>query len=425
MTNAVLTLNAGSSSIKFTLFEVEGPNRLSVASSGEVEAIGSAPHFAARAPGGAVLAEQSWPNPEQTFQSLVERVIRWAEADLGGDTLIAVGHRVVHGGPDHSRPERVTPDLLAALNHLTPLAPLHLPHNIAPIRAIAAARPELPQVVCFDTAFHHTMPAVATRFALPREYEAAGIRRYGFHGLSYEYVARQLRAVAPDLAKGLVIAAHLGNGASLCAMRQSRSIDTTMGFSALDGLVMGTRCGNLDPGVILYLEQERGLTARQVEDVLYLRSGLFGVSGGIASDMRVLLASPERHAKEAIELFVFRIAREIGALTSSLGGLDGLVFTGGIGEHAPAIREKICARLGWLGVALDPDTNARNAAMVSLPRSRICVRVIPTDEQLMIARHTLKTIGDDIPRGLRRAGPPTAPGGRFDLRSSKESRRAQ
>ena len=267
-------------------------------------------------------------------------MIGWAEGHLGADRLIAVGHRVVHGGPDHYRPERATAALLDALDRLTPLAPLHEPHNIAPIRAIAAARPNLLQVACFDTAFHHTMPKVATRFALPREYEQAGVRRYGFHGLSYEYIAGRLREIAPELAKGRVIAAHLGNGASLCAMLDGQSVDTTMGFTALDGLVMGTRSGNLDPGVILYLEQERGLSAKQVETLLYEQSGLLGVSGGLASDMRTLLASDDPHAKEAIELFVYRIAREIGALTSSLGGLDGLVFTAGIGEHAPEIREK-------------------------------------------------------------------------------------
>ena len=392
MTDAVLTLNAGSSSIKFSLFEVDGSFSLRFVSRGEVEGIDSAPHFIVRDTADTVLAEQSWPDPHQSFQSLLEKVINWAETHLGGDRLMAVGHRVVHGGPDHYRSERVTPDLLTALDRLTPLAPLHEPHNIAPIRAIAVARPKLPQVACFDTAFHHTMPTVATRFALPRAYEHAGVRRYGFHGLSYEYIAGRLRDVAPELAKGRVIAAHLGNGASLCALRAGSSVDTTMGFTALDGLVMGTRSGNLDPGVILYLEEERGLTAKQVETLLYRQSGLLGVSGGIASDMRTLLASTDLHAKEAIELFVFRIAREIGALTSSLGGLDGLVFTAGIGEHAPAIREMVCARLGWLGVAFDREANRQNAALISTPQSRIAVRIVPTDEEVMLARHTVDTI---------------------------------
>jgi acetate kinase len=362
-------------------------------SQGEVEGIGSAPHFTVRDKAGAIVAEQRWPDPRQTFESLLETVIGWTETHLGADRLVGVGHRVVHGGPDHHRPELATPDLLAALDRLTPLAPLHEPHSIAPIRAIAAARPALPQVACFDTAFHHTMPAVATRFALPREYEKAGVRRYGFHGLSYEYIAGRLREVSPDVANGRVIAAHLGNGASLCAMRDGRSIDTTMGLTALDGLVMGTRSGNLDPGVILYLEQERGLTTKQIETLLYQKSGLLGVSGGIASDMRTLLDSHAISAKEAVELFVYRITREIGALTASLGGLDGLVFSAGIGEHAPAIRDMVCARLGWLGVTLDRAANRQaKPALISAAGSRVEVRVIPTDEETMIARHTLDLI---------------------------------
>ena len=389
MADAVLALNAGSSSIKFSLFEVCEKNGLRLASRGEVEEINSAPFFFARDPAGIALAEQKW--PKQTFRALMDKVIGWAEGHLGADNLIAVGHRVVHGGPDHNRSERVTPELLAELDKLTPLAPLHEPHNLAPIRAVAAARPDLPQVACFDTAFHHTMPAVAMRFALPRAYEAEGVRRYGFHGLSYEYLSRRLRELAPALAKGRVIAAHLGNGASLCAMHDGRSIDTTMGFTALDGLVMGTRCGNLDPGVILYLEQQRGLAAKDVEDLLYRKSGLLGVSG-IASDMRALLASGDARAKEAIELFVFRIAREIGALTSSLGGLDAIVFSAGIGEHAPEIRAMVCSRLEWIGVALDADANGRNAAVISTGSSRVAVWVIPTDEEAMIARHVLETI---------------------------------
>jgi acetate kinase len=389
MADAVLTLNAGSSSIKFSLFELDAAFALPLILQGEVEGIGSAPRFWARDNAGKILAEQNWPDPRQAFESLLETVIGWTESHLSADRLIAVGHRVVHGGPDHYRPELVTPELLVELDRLTPLAPLHEPHNVAPIRAIAAARPTLLQIACFNTAFHHTLPAVATRFALPRKYENAGVRRYGFHGLSYEYIAGRLREVAPDLATGSVIAAHLGNGASLCAMHDGRSVDTTMGFTALDGLVMGTRSGSLDPGVILYLEQECGLTAKQVEELLYEQSGLLGVSGGIASDMRILLESHAVQAKEAVELFAFRIAREVGALTSSLGGLDGLVFSAGIGEHAPAIREMVCARLGWLGVELDQAANLQpKPALISTPASRIDVRVIPTDEEKMIARHT-------------------------------------
>jgi acetate kinase len=392
MTGTILTINAGSSSIKFSLFEIAGTGGLRLVSHGGVEGIGSAPHFVARDPAGKLLTERNWPEPKQKFAALLDAVLQWGESHLGADRLIAVGHRVVHGGAAHDRPERVTPELLAALDRLTPLAPLHEPHNLAPIRAIAAARPSLPQVACFDTAFHHKMPAVATRFALPRDYEAAGVRRYGFHGLSYEYIAGRLREIAPELASGRVIAAHLGNGASLCALRDGRSIDTTMGLTALDGLVMGTRCGNLDPGVMLYLMEERGMSAKEIEDLLYRRSGLLGVSGGVASDMRTLLASKDQRAKEAIELFVYRLAREVGALTSALGGLDGLVFTAGIGEHSPEIRALVCARLDWLGVALDSDANRRGEGVIGAAGSRVAVRVVATDEEAMIAHHTLAAI---------------------------------
>lgn len=391
MSRAILVLNAGSSSIKFAIFEVDDSACLRARLLGKVDAIHSAPRLTARDPHGAISANEDWSQAGQSVDALMEKVITWIEAQLGDDQLMAVGHRFVHGGARHFRPERVTAQLLADLDRLVPLAPLHQPHNIAAARAIAAMRPDLPQVACFDTAFHRSMPIVATRFALPREYEDTGVRRYGFHGISYEYIATKLREVSPALAKGRVIAAHLGNGASMCAMHDGQSMDTTMGFTALDGLVMGTRCGNIDPGVILYLQQERGLTATQVGDLLYRQSGLLGVSGGVA-DMRELLASDNPRAQEAIELFVFRAAREIGALTSSLGGLDGLVFTAGIGEHAPAIRAGICARLAWLGVQLDDDANSSNEALISLPQSRVEVRMIPTDEESMIARHTRDTL---------------------------------
>jgi acetate kinase len=343
-------------------------------------------------PDGQSLADRAWPGARPDFSALLTTVLEWIDEHLGCDQLIAVGHRVVHGGSRYDRPELVTPALLDALDALAPLAPLHQPHNIAPIRAIAAARPHLPQVACFDTAFHHGMPYVATRFALPLDIEAMGVRRYGFHGLSYDYIARRLRGLAPKLASGRVIAAHLGNGASLCALDNGRGIDTTMGFTALDGLMMGTRCGNLDPGVILYLEQARGLSPSEIEDLLYRKSGLLGVSGGIGSDMRTLLDSPDPRAAAAIELFVFRIAREIGALTASLGGLDGIVFTAGIGEHAPRIRAAIAARLGWLGAVLAEAANNRGAAVISMPESAIELRVIPTDEEDMIARQSLEVL---------------------------------
>lgn len=391
MGDVILTLNAGSSSLKFSLFETRPNHELLLASEGQVEGIGIAPHFFTKATNGTMLDDRRWPAAGPDYNALIGEVISFAESHLDGDKLIAVGHRVVHGGPDHDRPQRVTADLLRALDKLTPLAPLHEPHNVAPMRAIAKARPDLPQVACFDTAFHHGMPVVATRFALPRQYEAEGVRRYGFHGLSYEYISGRLREVAPGLAQGRVIAAHLGNGASLCAMLDGRSMDTTMGFTALDGLVMGTRSGNLDPGVILYLEQQHGMTAEAVEKLLYNESGLLGISG-ISSDMRALLASTDSRARDAIDLFVFRIVREVGSLAASLGGLDGVVFTAGIGEHAPEIRAKVASRLGWLGAILDEPANARGDLLISKPESRVGLYVVPTSEETMIARHTLDTV---------------------------------
>ena len=384
MTGSILTLNAGSSSLKFALFDGA---TLTAAVRGEVEGLGAAPHLLARDAGGAVLAEQRWPaGQEDPFATVLGALLAFADAHLGSGGLAAVGHRVVHGGADHVAPECVTPGLLAALDGLTPLDPLHMLHNIAPMRAVAAARPGLPQVACFDTAFHHTLPPVARMFALPRAVADAGVRRYGFHGLSYEYIASCLPAVSPRLASGRVIVAHLGAGASLCALQAGRSIETTTGFSALDGLVMATRCGSLDPGVILYLGQQgHGFT--DIEDMLYRRSGLLGVSG-LSSDVRVLLASSDPHAREALELFSYRIAAQAGALASALGGLDGLVFTAGVGEHAAPVRAAVCARLAWLGVRLDANANAGGAGLVSLPDSPVEVRVIPTDEEAMIARHT-------------------------------------
>lgn len=395
MSDAVLTLNAGSSSLKFALFEIGGD--LQSVAQGQVEGIGSAPHLIVKDPQGKMLAEHRWPDGaalgHETFLATLFEVV----ADhLGADRLIAIGHRVVHGGATFSRPVRVDDQVLAQLQALCPLAPLHQPHNLAAIRAAQAVRPGLPQIACFDTAFHHGHAEVVTRFALPRAWHDQGVRRYGFHGLSYEFVAGALRQRDPGLAAGRVIIAHLGNGASLCALQDGRSIDTTMGFTALDGLMMGTRCGSLDPGVLLYLEQQAGLSPDAVQTLLYEQSGLLGVSG-LSSDMRVLLASPEPAAKEAIDLFTFRIAREIGALTASLGGLDGIVFTAGIGENAPAIRAAIADRLAWTGIALDAEANAHGAGAISAPASRLKAWVIPTNEEAMIARHTADLVAEDAP----------------------------
>jgi len=387
MPKAILTLNAGSSSIKFALYEY-APGRQRLVSRGAIEGIGTAPSFTARAPGGTVLEDYRWAAGMQLgHEDLLKSLLTWVTTHLGQESLVAVGHRIVHGGSGFHRPTRIDDSALAALERLVPLAPLHQPHNIAAVRAISSLRPDLLQVACFDTAFHHDMPLVATRLALPRTYAEEGVRRYGFHGLSYEYLIARLRELSPDLADGRVVAAHLGNGASLCAMRNGRSIDTSMGFTALDGLVMGTRCGSIDPGALLYLQQVHDLRAVDVEYMLYHESGLLGVSG-ISSDMRILQASEDPRAREAIELFVYRLVKELGALTSALGGLDALIFSAGIGEHMASVRAAVCERLAWLGIECDAVANARHDTLISTSRSLVRVFVIATDEEAMIAAHT-------------------------------------
>ncbi|MBV8535824.1 MAG: acetate/propionate family kinase, partial [Alphaproteobacteria bacterium] len=386
-------INAGSSSIKFSIYRFESGRPAALQCKGQVEGIGSAPHLAARDAAGKSIADRRWPagaavSHEETFKAIGDLI----REHTGGETPIAVGHRFVHGGSRFSGPVRIDANVLAELEALCPLAPLHQPHHLAAVRAAAAVAPGLPQIACFDTAFHYGMPDTSRRFALPRELHDAGVRRYGFHGLSYDYIASALRARAPAVAAGSVIAAHLGAGASLCAMAGGQSVDTTMGFTALDGLPMATRCGALDPGVVLYLLQARGMTADAIEKLLYKNSGLLGVSG-LSGDMRELLASTDPRAKQAVELFVHRIAREIGALAASLGGLDGLVFTAGIGEHAPEIRRRVCEKSAWLGIALDAEANARNAERISAADSRVSVWAIPTDEELTIVRQTIAVLG--------------------------------
>ncbi len=391
MTGTILTLNAGSSSLKFALFDAAGPLALSASMRGEIEDLQAAPYMIARGADGAVIAERHWPAElPDLFDVVLRALLAFAEALPGARSLAAVGHRVVHGGADHIAPERVTPALMCALHALIPLDPLHMPHCLAPIAAVSAARPDLVQVVCFDTAFHSTMPPVAKHLALPRALSEAGVRRYGFHGLSYDYIAGRLPAVSPRLAQGRVITAHLGAGASLCAMQAGRSIETTMGFSVLDGLMMATRCGSVDAGVLLYLARQ-GRSVPEIEDMLYRRSGLLGVSG-ISGDVRVLLASPDVRAAEALDLFSYRIAAAIGALTAALGGLDGIIFTAGIGEHAAPVRAAVCQRLAWLGVVIDAEANEvganeAGAGLISRPDSPIEVRIIPTDEEVIIAHH--------------------------------------
>ena len=395
MTDAVLTLNAGSSSLKFALYEIAGED-LALAFHGQVDAIGRSPHLTARDNAGAVLMEHRWTDGAQfNHETFLGPVFAFADAHLGADRLLAIGHRIVHGGAAFSQPVKIDAAVLAQLDALCPLAPLHQPHNLAAVRAAQAARQGLPQVACFDTAFHHGHAGIVTRLALPRVWHDRGVRRYGFHGLSYEFVSARLRVLDPALAAGRVIIAHLGNGASLCAVRGGRSIDTTMGFTALDGLMMGTRCGALDPGAVLYLQQYGAMTPEIVQTLLYEQSGLLGVSG-LSSDMRVLLASDDPRAKEAIDLFCFRIAREAGALMASMDGFDGLVFTAGIGENAPKIRAAVAERLAWTGLVLDADANACSAGVISSPASRITARVIRTDEEAMIARHTVDIIAGEL-----------------------------
>jgi acetate kinase len=391
MSGAILTLNAGSSSLKFALFD-DDTNRAETMR-GEITNLDTAPEFSARNASGKIVAARRFAAGTH-LEDLVGHLLKCAEHRLAGGRLVAVGHRVVHGGQNHSAPALVTPALLQDLDRLTPLEPLHMPLNLAPIRSIAALRSGMTQVACFDTAFHHTLPMVARNFALPRALTDEGVRRYGFHGLSYEYISGQLQTGFPALAAGRVIAAHLGAGASLCALAAGVSIATTTGFSALEGLIMATRCGRLDPGILLYLGAQ-GKSFLDIEDILYHRSGLAGVSG-ISGDVRVLLASTDAHARQALDLFTYNTACEIGGLAVALGGLDGLVFTAGIGAHAPAIRAAICARLTWLNALLDPAANAANAPLISLPASRVEIRVIATNEEAMIARHTQTLRGVDL-----------------------------
>jgi len=383
MADAILTLNCGSSSIKFALFEKADPLRR--IAHGQIEGLGTAPHFQAFDTSGALLTENRWQSG--THETFFRALLSWIEQHLGNDRLVATGHRIVHGGDEFIAPCVLTQPVLVKLKELERLAPLHQPHNLAAVKAVARLRPDLAQVGCFDTAFHQTMTPVVRRYGLPRDLEHTGIRRYGFHGLSYEFIASQLKELAPQCADGRILIAHLGNGASLCALHNGRSADTSMGFSTLDGLLMGTRCGALDPGVVLYLLRQ-GLNASALEDLLYLRSGLLGVSG-ISSDMRTLLGSDDPRAIEAIDLFVFRAAREAAALAMTMGGIDGVVFTAGIGEKSAKIRRRVCEQLSWLGLSLDGEANTRNSFEINASSSRIKAWVIPTDEELVIARHAI------------------------------------
>jgi acetate kinase len=381
-------INAGSSSLKFSFYE--GERRILT---GQVDGIGARPSASATGPDGEkIMPPDLGAKPPTVPSEVLPAILPWAREQLGGRRLAAVGHRVVHGGLRYSRPARVTPELLAELEALVPLAPLHEPYNLAPIKLAMTLNPELPQVACFDTAFHRTAPEVDQAFALPYAFFEEGIRRYGFHGLSYEYIASVLPERAPEIANGRVVVAHLGNGCSACAMRDRVSVATTMGFTALDGLPMGTRCGELDAGVVLYLIQQKGMSPDDLVDLLYKRSGMLGLSG-VSSDFRELLASDNPRARFAVDLFCNRVARHIASLAAALGGLDGIVFTAGVGENAAPVRSAICRACGWLGLELDEAANSRHQTRISTPTSRVAAYVIKTDENLMIARHARALVG--------------------------------
>jgi acetate kinase len=392
MTEAIVVLNAGSSSLKFSVYAVDG-KRLNPVVRGQIEGIGTSPRFKAKDAEGKVLAEIAPPPTEgkfgqhEAFDFLLDWLLQHYQSAM---KVIGVGHRVVHGGTDFTAPTLIDPDVLAKLEKLIPLVPLHQPHNLAAIKAVMKLRPQLPQVACFDTSFHQGRARVTERLGLPDAMFQAGLRRWGFHGLSYESIAARFRTIAPQAAAGRVIAAHLGSGASLCAMKGARCVDTTMSFSVLDGIPMGTRCGALDPGVILYLLNE-GWTAPRLEELLYKKSGLLGISG-VSNDVRDLLDSTDPRAAEAIDYFVYRIIREIGSLTAALGGLDALIFTAGVGENSALIRRRVCAGLAWLNIDIDVDANERNRQCITPPGKSPSVWVIPTDEEGVIAAHTVAVV---------------------------------
>jgi len=386
MTNAVAVLNAGSSSLKFSLYAADA--ELALLARGQAESLFTSPRFVAKDGQGTVIDERSWGEGAKLgHEGALDHLIGVLRTQFSQYRLGAVGHRVVHGGLEYTRPTRVDAAVVDALEKYVPLAPLHQPHNLAPIRLLLARDPNLPQVACFDTAFHRGQPAAAQAFALPRSITDRGVLRYGFHGLSYEFIAQALPRYDGRAAAGKVVVLHLGNGASMCAIAGGKSMASTMGFTAADGLPMGTRCGSLDPGVVLYCMDELGMDARAIERLIYQESGLLGVSG-ISSDMRTLEASAAPGAKAAIDLFVYRVGRELGSLAAALGGLDAIVFTAGIGEHSALLRERVCHDASWLGIALDAAANASHGPRISTAASRVGAWVIPTNEELMIARHT-------------------------------------
>jgi acetate kinase len=392
MRDAILVLNAGSSSIKFSLFAESGTD-LALQCRGQIEGLFTAPRFTARDAKGAMLAEKSWGEGHRLgHDGALEHLRGFLRGELAEFRLAGIGHRVVHGGLEFTGPVRLDAGVLAALAKFVPLAPLHQPHNLAPIRMLLGTLPEVLQVACFDTSFHRSNPDIAQRFAIPAELHEAGVRRYGFHGLSYEYIASVLSEHDAQAARGRTIVLHLGNGSSMCALAGGKSVASTMGFTAVDGLPMGTRCGAIDPGVLLYLMDERGMDARAIEQLIYQQSGLLGVSG-LSSDMRSLLESDAPRAKLAVDLYLYRIRREMGSLAAALGGLDAIVFTAGIGENSPAIRARVLEDAAWLGAKANTRANAKGGPGISAARSRVSAWAIPTNEELMIARHTRRVLG--------------------------------
>ena len=400
--DAIAVLNAGSSSLKYSVFVDDGGrdsdgdgDNLSLLVRGQAEALFTRPRFVAKDPAGKVLDERTWPDGTKLGHAgALDCIVGFVTERFPDLRLAAVGHRVVHGGRDYTRPTRIDAGVLDALKALVPLAPLHQPHNLAPVETLLELRPDLPQVACFDTAFHRSQPPLAQMFALPRKFTERGVLRYGFHGLSYEYIAGALPRVDARAAAGRTVVLHLGNGASMCALAGGRSVASTMGFTAADGLPMGTRCGNLDPGVVLFLMDHQKMDARAIEKLIYQESGLLGVSG-ISSDMRTLETSSEPAAREAVDLYVYRIGRELGSLAAALGGLDAIVFTAGIGENSRSLRARVCRDAAWLGVELDEAANERGAGKISTAASRVAAWVVPTNEELMIARQTVDTLASD------------------------------
>jgi len=391
MSDAILVINAGSSSVKFSVFTANG-KALDLKCRGQLDGLFTSPRFVAKDPKGAVIGEKSWGDGVKLGHEGALDHLRTFLRDIAREVHLAgVGHRVGHGGLKYGKPVRVNEEVLADLEKLIPLTPLHQPHNLRPIRVVMERMPEVPQVACFDTAFHRTNPSLAQMYALPKALTDAGVRRYGFHGISYEYIASVLPERDPRAAAGQTVVLHLGNGSSMCALAGGKSVTSTMGFTAVEGLPMGTRCGALDPGVILFLLDQRKMDVRAIEKLLYSESGLLGVSG-ISSDVRTLLESNEPGAKLALDLYVYRIGRELGSLAAALGGLDALVFTAGIGENAVAIRERVCRDANWLGVELDTAANAKGGPCITTAKSRVAAWVIPTNEELMIARHTMRIL---------------------------------